>query len=57
MSEAGDAAQRGEAARAHPDPPAADPGTRGSWARLYALVLAALAVDILLLWWLTERYK
>ena len=29
----------------------------GSWARLYALVLAALAVDILLLWWLTERYR
>ena len=28
-----------------------------SWARLYALVLAALAVDILLLWWLTERYR
>jgi hypothetical protein len=30
---------------------------RGSWARLYALVIAALTVDILLLWWLTERYK
>ena len=29
----------------------------GSWARLYALVIAALAVDILLLWWLTERYR
>jgi hypothetical protein len=29
----------------------------GSWARVYALVLAALVVDILLLWWLTERYR
>jgi hypothetical protein len=29
----------------------------GSWARLYALVLVALALDIALLWWLTERYK
>jgi hypothetical protein len=29
----------------------------GSWARLYALVLLALAVDIALLWWLTERYR
>jgi hypothetical protein len=29
----------------------------GSWARVYAIVLAALAVDILLLWWLTERYR
>ena len=57
MSGERDAAQRGEAARAHPDPPAADPGTRGSWGRAYAVVLAALAVDILLLWWLTERYK
>jgi hypothetical protein len=28
-----------------------------SWARVYALVLAALVVDILLLWWLTERYR
>jgi hypothetical protein len=29
----------------------------GSWARLYALVIVALAADILLLWWLTERYR
>jgi hypothetical protein len=40
-----------------------DAGTRsaaapwGSWARLYALVIVALAADILLLWWLTERYR
>ena len=33
------------------------PATDGSWARLYALVLVALALDIALLWWLTERYK
>ena len=32
-------------------------GGRSSWARLYALVIAALALDILLLWWLTERYR
>jgi len=30
---------------------------RRSWAGLYAIVIAALAVDVLLLWWLTERYK
>ena len=35
-------------------PPA---GGRASWARLYAIVIAALALDILLLWWLTERYR
>ena len=29
----------------------------GSWARVYALVLVALALDIALLWWLTERYR
>ena len=29
----------------------------GSWARLYVLVLVALALDIALLWWLTERYR
>lgn len=29
----------------------------GSWARLYALVLVALVLDIALLWWLTERYQ
>jgi hypothetical protein len=35
----------------------AQAATDGSWARLYALVLVALALDIALLWWLTERYK
>jgi len=29
----------------------------GSWARVYVTVLAALVVDIALLWWLTERYR
>jgi hypothetical protein len=29
----------------------------GSWARVYVTVLAALAIDIALLWWLTERYR
>jgi len=29
----------------------------GSWARAYAIVLVALAVDLLLLWLLTERYR
>ena len=29
----------------------------GSWPRLYALVIAALALDLLLLWWFTERYR
>ena len=29
----------------------------GSWARLYALVILALAADIAFLWWLTERYR
>jgi hypothetical protein len=41
-------------------PPAATQAERaplGSWARAYSLVLAALALDILLLWWLTERYR
>jgi len=35
----------------------AQPSQGDSWARLYALVLVALALDIALLWWLTERYK
>ena len=35
----------------------ADRPPLGSWARLYAVVLAALAVDVLLLWLLTERYR
>ena len=29
----------------------------GSWGRLYALVLAALAAEVLFLWWLTERFR
>ena len=29
----------------------------GSWARVYALVIAALVADIVLLWWLTVRYR
>jgi len=42
-----------DALRAEPDarPPL------GGWGRLYALVLAALAVDLLLLWWFTEHYR
>ena len=42
------------------DPSATDraqAASGGSWARLYALVIVALALDIALLWWLTERYK
>ena len=37
--------------------PEADRPPLGSWGRLYAVVLAALAVDLLLLWLLTERYR
>ena len=37
--------------------PAAARAPLGSWARVYAIVIAALALDILLLWWLTERYR
>ena len=29
----------------------------GSWGLLYALVIAALLVDLVLLWWLTEHYR
>ena len=29
----------------------------GSWARAYAIVIAALAADILLLAWLTVRFR
>ena len=47
MSGEESAAERSRAARA----------PLGSWARVYALVLAALVADILLLWWLTERYR
>ena len=32
-------------------------GPLGSWTRAYGVLLAALALDILLLWWLTERYR
>ena len=48
------------------EPPAVprDPGEAGerrppggSWGRLYALVVAGLAVEILLLWWFTERWR
>jgi len=38
-------------------PPADSRAPLGSWARLYVLVIAALALDILLLWWLTVRYR
>jgi hypothetical protein len=34
-----------------------EPPPLGSWWRLYALVLAALAVDVAFLWWLTERFR
>ena len=29
----------------------------GGWGRTYALVIAALALDLVLLAWLTERYR
>lgn len=29
----------------------------GSWGRLYAVVIAALGLDLLLLWWFTEHYR
>jgi hypothetical protein len=38
-----------------PEPDARAP--LGGWGRLYALVLAALAADLLLLWWFTEHYR
>jgi hypothetical protein len=38
-------------------PPPEPPVPLGSWGRLYALVIAALAVDIALLILLTERYR
>ena len=44
-------------AAAGPRAGAAAKGPLGSWTRAYVLVLAALALDILLLWWLTERYR
>jgi hypothetical protein len=47
--------------RAAPEPapgraPEAPPPL-GSWGRAYALVLAALLVELVLLGWLTERYR
>jgi hypothetical protein len=36
---------------------AGEPRAPGSWARLYVLVILALAADIAFLWWLTERYR
>jgi len=48
---------------AGPPPPGTEPTDRearpplGGWGRLYALVIAALAVDLVLLWWLTEHYR
>lgn len=39
-------------------PPADEaPPIGGRWSVLYAFVLAALAVVIAVLWWLTERYS
>ena len=40
-----------EPADATPRPPL------GGWWRLYALVIAVLALDLALLAWLTERYR
>jgi len=37
-----------------------EPGVRpplGSWRRLYALVVAVLALDVIVLWWLTGHYR
>jgi hypothetical protein len=33
------------------------PPPLGSWGRLYAIVLGALALELVLLGWLTERYR
>ena len=38
-------------------PPDENDAPLGSWARLYALVVAVLALDVLLLAWLTERFR
>ena len=29
----------------------------GAWGRAYAVVIVALVVEIVLLWWLTERHR
>jgi len=29
----------------------------GAWARAYTVVIVALLVEIVLLWWLTERHR
>jgi len=34
-----------------------EPPPLGSWRRLYLLVLAALIVDLVLLAWLTQRFR
>ena len=64
MADPGEPGERLAGARAVSEEAGATPaGTRteraplGSWTRVYAIVLAALALDILLLWWLTERYR
>ena len=49
--------ETGGATRAATGARSSERGPLGSWARAYALVLAALVLDILLLWWLTERYR
>ena len=41
---------------AEPADPAARPPL-GGWGRAYAVVIAALALDLVLLAWLTERYR
>ena len=39
-------------------PPASEPRPPlGSWARVYALVIVALAIEIVLMWMLTERHR
>ena len=37
-----------------PEPP---PPVLGRWSRVYAVVLAALAVTIAIMGWLTEHYR
>ena len=38
-------------------PPASARPPLGSWGRLYALVIAVLALDLVLLRWLTGHYR
>jgi len=42
---------------AGPDPASDDRTPLGSWARAYALVLAVLLAELVLLGWFTERYR